>query len=109
MLSLDGRPRSIPYRDGADLMVGWTSSGDLVFRIGRQDARIVEVVCDFGPIAGVRILAMATDAQGCWSLRLPAGTACLRYRFRLDGELIRDPDAPTSSHRHTWRDLPQAA
>ena len=90
-------------------MVGWTPNGDLVFRIGRQNARIVEVVCDFGPVAGIRILAMATDPDGYWSLRLPAGTSCLRYRFRLDGELIRDPDAPTSSNRHTWRSLPQAA
>ena len=90
-------------------MVSSTSNGDLVFHLRDLEARIVEVVCDFGPVVGVRILAMRTEPDGARSLRLPAGTACVRYCFRIDGDVIHDPDAPTSSSRQAWRTLPVAA
>lgn len=110
MLSLDriGPVGSCPS-EGLFLMVGSNGTGDLLFRFGGENARIVEVVCDFGPIAGIRILAMNAGLDGSWSLRLPAGVRCRRYRFRIDGKLIHDPDVPRSFDQQTWRELPKAA
>jgi len=90
-------------------MVGSTPDGDLLFQIDAPQARIAEVVCDFGPVAGVRVLAMKTGTQGNRWLRLPAGIVCVRYCFRIDGDVIRDPDAPPTSDRQAWRELPMAA
>lgn len=90
-------------------MVGSTPEGDLLFRIDAPQACIAEVVCDFGPVAGVRVLAMKTGSQGIRWLRLPAGMVCVRYCFRIDGDVIRDPDAPSTSDQQAWRDLPMAA
>ena len=73
-------------------MMRLDADGGIEFRLDAPTARVVEITLDFGG-GRIRTLAMRRDGRGRWILRLHPGLSCLRYRFRIDGRPVADPDA----------------
>lgn len=67
------------------------ADGGVEFRLDAPTAGVVEITLDFGGDR-MRTLGMRRDQTGWWTLRLHAGLECLRYRFRVDGRPLAEPD-----------------
>ena len=74
------------------------ADGGIEFRLDAPTAKVVEITLDFGG-GRMRTLGMRPDDRGGWILRLHAGLACLRYRFRIDGRPLADPDRSSGADR----------
>ena len=67
------------------------AEGGVVFLLDAPMATVVEITIDFGR-GLVRTLGMRRNPEGCWQLRIHAGLECLRYRYRVDGLIVPEPE-----------------
>lgn len=67
------------------------AEGGVVFLLDAPMAKVVEITIDFGR-GLIRTLGMRRNPEGCWQLRIHAGLKCLRYRYRVDGRVVPEPE-----------------
>lgn len=62
------------------------------FMVEAPEASVVELTIDFGN-GFVRTLAMKRTDDRTWTIRVHGVSDGVRYRFRVDGRSIPEPDA----------------
>lgn len=67
------------------------AEGGVVFQLDAPMAKVVEITIDFGR-GLVRTLGMRRNSRGCWQLKIHAGLECIRYRYRVDGRIVPEPE-----------------
>ena len=67
------------------------AEGGVVFLLDAPMATVAEITIDFGR-GLVRTLGMRRNSDGSWQLRIHAGLKCLRYRYRVDGRVVPEPE-----------------
>lgn len=81
--------------------------GGFEFAVRAPSASVVELTVDFGSDL-VRTLGMRRGEDGTWSVRLHGIGPGWRYRFRVDGRSVPEPDSP-AEQPEGWTMIARAA
>lgn len=82
-------------------------NGALEFAVQAPTASVVELTVDFGSDL-VRTLGMRRSQDGTWSVRLHGIEGGIRYRFRVDGRSVPEPDS-RADQPEGWTRIARAA
>jgi 1,4-alpha-glucan branching enzyme len=73
-------------------MIDHEEGGASNFRVEAPEGCLVELTVDFGH-GRVRTFGMKRGGDGGWNLRLHGISLGTRYRFRIDGRPVSEPDS----------------
>tara|TARA_B100000900_G_scaffold412759_2_gene435195 strand:- start:135 stop:401 length:267 start_codon:yes stop_codon:yes gene_type:complete len=73
-------------------MINREEGGASNFRLEAPEDSLVELTVDFGH-GRVRTFGMKRGGDGTWNLRIHGISSGTRYRFRIDGRPVSDPDS----------------